>query len=346
MKSLPGVSQARTALARCCASIGITGIVGQNQGARARILLYHGVLSRVDGPAAFGNLFVESVDFENQLRFLKRAFCVVSLQEVFEMVAGSRPFVDRAIAITLDDGYRNTVRNVLPILKVLDLPATVFIPSNMVGTDRLLWFDTLRLLVWETYQNKESLVLCKNYVIDGRQIKEPEEFFLNFTAKIMDSDRLQHQEIEEQLGALVRKRNLANRYPEFVLADWNEWRVATASKRLSVGAHGCEHEDLRLLSFRECLHILRKSKRKIEKELTQPCEVLAYPYGHYNTHVAKAAYETGYKGAVTVEDGLNQSGENLFALKRTMVGDKGNFYIFKARVSGLWGLFRQWSRRY
>ncbi|MEK6609597.1 MAG: polysaccharide deacetylase family protein [Gemmatimonadota bacterium] len=39
-----------------------------------------------------------------------------------------RPFPERAVVITFDDGYRHVLRTALPVLRRYGLPAAVFLP--------------------------------------------------------------------------------------------------------------------------------------------------------------------------------------------------------------------------
>jgi peptidoglycan/xylan/chitin deacetylase (PgdA/CDA1 family) len=49
--------------------------------------------------------------------------------------------LDRHLAITFDDGYRDNFENAAPILERLSLPATFFIVSQWIGSDVVPWWD-------------------------------------------------------------------------------------------------------------------------------------------------------------------------------------------------------------
>jgi len=78
--------------------------------------------------------------FERQCRFFQRHFRVIPLGEfVGRLVRGES--LDRHLAITFDDGYRDNFENAMPILSRLSLPAAFFVVSGWIGTDAWPWWD-------------------------------------------------------------------------------------------------------------------------------------------------------------------------------------------------------------
>jgi peptidoglycan/xylan/chitin deacetylase (PgdA/CDA1 family) len=50
------------------------------------------------------------------------------------------------VVITFDDGYLDNIENALPILHEAGLPATFYIATGYVGSDREFWWDDLERL--------------------------------------------------------------------------------------------------------------------------------------------------------------------------------------------------------
>lgn len=321
------------------AAVGATRARRQQQG-RLRVLMYHGVVPRVGGPAAFGNLFLGAEAFERQMRYLQRSCRPVSLEEVLTALEQRRPFPEGAVLVTFDDGYANVLTTALPILRAHGIPAVAFVSAGLVGQGSGQWFDVLRVLVARCARERAVVELGDGCRLDGERIQDPERAFLGWCASIERLPALQADRVMERLVALGREERLPASYPEFALAGWEAWRRACADGLLDVASHGMQHSDLTSLPPEACVHALAESKQLVERELSRPCRVVAYPYGRWNAAVAEAARAAGYRCAMTAADGVNDAQADPFALRRTMIGDKGNFMLFRARTSGVWERLR------
>jgi len=101
------------------------------------IIMYH----RIDDQAESSKLSVSPESFERQMQFLKRHnYNVVKLEELPDLInKGNIPY--KTIAITFDDGYENNYTEAYPILKELDIPATIFISPALIGIEDYLTWD-------------------------------------------------------------------------------------------------------------------------------------------------------------------------------------------------------------
>jgi len=85
------------------------------------ILLYHSISNDLNSDS------LNLLDFEDQISFLhKNKFTSVNFNEVNSIAT-------KQIVITFDDGYKDIVTNVLPILKKYEFKATCFVVSNFLG---------------------------------------------------------------------------------------------------------------------------------------------------------------------------------------------------------------------
>lgn len=72
--------------------------------------------------------------FESQMRQLAEAgYESVSLDDVVDVVRGVRPIPDKAVALTFDDGYRDLLEHVWPVLERYGFRGTVFLVSDRMG---------------------------------------------------------------------------------------------------------------------------------------------------------------------------------------------------------------------
>ncbi len=88
----------------------------------AYIVLYHRIAKTGSDPH---RLCTDPENFREQLKFLKENFHIVPLAQMVRWVREGK-LKNNSLAITFDDGYADNLYNALPILKELNIPATIF----------------------------------------------------------------------------------------------------------------------------------------------------------------------------------------------------------------------------
>lgn len=97
------------------------------------VLLYHRVAPEPPKQDPFGN-FTSTDAFAAHLRWLRSGgWRSVSLGEVAAAFAGGPPLPSRAVAITFDDGYRDTFEHAWPLLRRYGFNASIFMVTGAVG---------------------------------------------------------------------------------------------------------------------------------------------------------------------------------------------------------------------
>jgi|CXWL01.1.fsa_nt_gi peptidoglycan/xylan/chitin deacetylase (PgdA/CDA1 family) len=93
------------------------------------------------------DLRVSPADFEKQVDFLvDNGYSLLLASEVESAVKEGRELPEKAVCITLDDGYKDNFEYAFPILLKYKVPATVFLVTNNFGrTNRLSWSDVLEV---------------------------------------------------------------------------------------------------------------------------------------------------------------------------------------------------------
>ena len=79
---------------------------------------------------------------------------------------------------------------------------------------------------------------------------------------------------------------------------------------------------------------LRKSKEKLEKELGDTINMLAWPFGIYDDQLVKKAAAAGYVAAFTIERRPVRHSDNIMELPRYLMRNKDSGNAFAAIVSG------------
>jgi len=103
------------------------------------VLLYHRVIALESDP---WELCVSPEHFSQHLDVLRKHFFPVRLQELLQISRGSTR-EKRYVALTLDDGYSDSLYNAQPLLERNDVPATVFVVTGALEQEQEFWWDEL-----------------------------------------------------------------------------------------------------------------------------------------------------------------------------------------------------------
>lgn len=98
----------------------------------ARVLYYHRVEDEEHRSC------VRPAAFAEQMRYLRsEGFRLLSLTEVRQHLDEHRPFPERTVIVTFDDGFADNYHNAFPILQRESIPMTLFLTADFIGTEEL-----------------------------------------------------------------------------------------------------------------------------------------------------------------------------------------------------------------
>lgn len=87
-------------------------------------------------------------NLRSQLQLLKECYHVVSPDEVLDWVAGGRELPERAVLLTCDDGLRNVLTDMAPILRDEGVSCLFLVlGASAAQNPRILWYEELYLLL-------------------------------------------------------------------------------------------------------------------------------------------------------------------------------------------------------
>ena len=276
-----------------------------------QILMFHRVNDEDDPffPA------VQARAFRRQMEYLARNFPVISLNDFRRtgLPENSYPYY---FALTFDDGYRDNYLHAFPILKQLNLPATIFLTTGYLDSGELPWYDQVCLAFKLTTQSRLRL--------DGLDRGE-----LNLEGA---SNRL--HSLGEVLGRLrtmdepTRLAVLCNLFRSLrtpgtltlpsVMLEWEEIRQMK-KHGVTFGAHTVTHPVLAKLPSARLVEEIQGSKKVIEENLQVAVNDFAYPFGRpfdIGPEAKRVVQELGFKTAVTTVWGFNRPGDDPLELKR------------------------------
>ncbi len=120
---------------------GMQSVAGNRRSDGFGILMYHRIADVVPGVAT-PTWNVTPAQFRRQISgLLARGFEPWPLSRLIEAHRNPRLIPARAFAVTFDDGYQNNYTQALPVLRKLQIPATIFLATRYLDTRESFPFD-------------------------------------------------------------------------------------------------------------------------------------------------------------------------------------------------------------
>ena len=268
---------------------GLSSVIARHQNC-GRILMYHGVAP--EGAPALAM----------QLRYLTRRFKVVSFKTMVDrLINGSSPLANE-IVLTFDDGLRNNLTVVYPLLRELRVPATMFVCPALVESGQWLWNQEMRCRL-QTLAAPDLTELRMKLLAPGTSV----EGIVEWMKTLRSSQRRQAEATIRQASSNFQPT--ASQRTAFDPMDWDDL-LSLDRNLITVGSHTLSHPILTSLSSEEIEVELVESRRCLEQRLQCAVDFFCYPNGSYDKRVYQAVQKT-YRAAVTTETGMVDSGEGL-----------------------------------
>jgi len=314
------------------------------------ILMYHRILPLHDEKSAIEEpgMIVTPATFKSHLEILSDKFEFTKLSDWIQKRNNGQQLPAFSCAITFDDGWADNYEYAFPALKQLNIPATIFVVSDMMDTNQEFWPERLMQLC--TYiashcpDNWEQPVLewiaesRTSYCFD-KQLPSKEQLseIIHSSKKRKDSEI--HHLIDNAITTLSLNLETVTETKSASLLSWQQIHELTSSGLIEVGSHTCNHTRLNSdISQQEMTQQIVESKNKINQMTAQPVSSFCFPNGDYSD-LSLQLVKSNYLCSVTTQSGWNDSHSDPFLLKRIGIHEdiantKTNFL---ARISG-WGI--------
>jgi peptidoglycan/xylan/chitin deacetylase (PgdA/CDA1 family) len=240
---------------------------------------------------------------EEVFKYLVSNYNIISLNKFFELYRQKEKFPEKSLVITFDDGHQINY-DLLPLFKKYDIPATVFLCSGIINTNRHFWFKEAR-------SEEAYLPLTKE------QLKE-----------VPNSEKLQAL---KKIGFEPEKE-----YPN--PHALSKKQILEMLPHVNFQSHTLFHPCLPQCDNSEARDEIFLSKRILEKEYGLTINSIAYPNGDYSERDIQLCTAAGYEFGLTIDFGFNTYNTNPFKLKRVSVNEtSNNMNEIITNVSGVTG---------
>jgi peptidoglycan/xylan/chitin deacetylase (PgdA/CDA1 family) len=339
------------------------------------VVTYHGVFPsgyQIRNSALDGNL-VHANALRRQLELLKRRYHVItpeeflrwselqwseeksgdgkSSQEKHPAVKQSLP--PRSILLTCDDALRNTLTEMVPILRDFGLSCLFFATGASTDpTPSMLWYEELYLMLLDAAE-PIALILPEPGISINIVSPRPKQRHAFWWSLVENFSQFSAQSRREFLNRIQQQLRLSEDWrSKFVVDAHLAARFLTLDKcglrqlaaaGMTIGAHSLSHPILARASDDLAWQEIYESKTNLEKALGQPAWAFGYPFGNAATVARrdlKFAELAGFRCAFMNTGGGFGATNYRFAIPRVHVTADMNLSEFEANISGFYRSLR------
>ena len=341
MKRLAALEQgrkaARTLVYAALFHSGVVRIIAHRHRQQAKILAYHSVVPQENAFTQGIAVAVKPETFEQQIRYLRRCYRIVSLQQLIAEVR-TGGLVARSVALTFDDGFKDNYQFAWPILRKYGIPATVFLCTDAVDNQSILWVHRLTFLGNRAGGRALQQLAQEHIGLRDQQERSqsPEPFMAvmnQLVTQVAPARREQFLSLAfAGLGVHEPRPDAASLY-----LSWDEIHEM-ADDGVSFGNHTRAHPTLSLLTEAEQRVQIEGAQAIIARRLGSLAMPFAYPFGgphHYNELSRQIAIESGHTCILSAGSGWpNTLDTPLDKLDRIKVEEEP-LALFAARIEGI-----------
>ncbi len=296
---------------------------------RVVVLTYHRVLSEGDFHRTWSHpgMVVRRQTFETHLQLLRRHFRMLSVEEFATYLRSGTPIPGPCCLITFDDGWVDTFEEAWPALMQHAVPAVVFLPVDVVGSDRPFWQEQLGQALYGAWERarldghvratcEQVLPARLHQVLDAAPERVRDSIYHATQQLKANPDGLDPWDVVNALQHIVGEE------PGAVdrLMAWEQVRTM-AEGGVVFGGHGATHRILTSLPIDAASSEIVRSAQTLEHELGQRPVAFAYPNGDWNPPVAGEVRRTGYQIAFSTTPGRVSAAEDPLAIRRINVSE-------------------------
>ncbi|MCC6457177.1 MAG: polysaccharide deacetylase family protein [Caldilineaceae bacterium] len=252
--------------------------------------------------------------FEQQIQYMTREMHPVSLETVIGAIEDHAELPRHAVLVTFDDGYRSVIDQAMPILGQYQVPALLFVITELLDTDLPFWWDEVAWLVQQ-----------------GATLPDSER--LNAHMTIQQMKRLPDQ-ARRRMRAQLRQAAGCKQFSQPQLRA-DELSVLE-SAGITIGNHTHTHPCMNRCDSDTIRQEIRAAHNLLASNLGHSPVAFAYPNGDWDGRAEQTLIELGYQVGFMFDHRLSaMPPQNSLCISRLRVSSRTSMERFKLIVSGV-----------
>jgi peptidoglycan/xylan/chitin deacetylase (PgdA/CDA1 family) len=245
--------------------------------------------------------------FEKSVKWLKKnRFNIIDTNTLLKILQKNQSAPPGTVWLSLDDGWKDNMTNVVPFAVKNNIPVTFFISTGPVESSGVFW--------WTLTEEFQSL-LPEPYNKDpGRLWKIPE----NTRVKIID-------ELSEKTRGKYSREAMSI----------DDVKKISSSDYLTIGSHTVNHVITPNCTDEELRWELEESKRKLESWTGKTINTFCFPNADFSGKEEILLKQSGYEMAVVAGNKFITPDTKIYSVPRFSVGE-GYFTEELCHMFGVW----------
>ncbi len=244
---------------------------------------------------------------------LKKHFQIISIEQAVEQLKSGNIEKD-SVVLTFDDGFQDNFTYLYPLLKKHNIPATYYVNSSVLSTNKSLWFQSIINYFYAIPEQSIHITINnKTYPLTNSEQRYAAAF--DFMRYLQSNHKPQefHAIIEQVAGDLSLPQG------DDLHMTWDEVKKLADDPLITIGAHSYNHFPLGFCDEALSTEEITRSIVDLEQQLGQKIKHFSYPRGHvedFNQHHIDCLKANQIESAVSTIRGVNRLGEDLYSLRR------------------------------
>lgn len=244
----------------------------------------------------------DKINFEEQLLYIKKNYSIISFDDLRRFLYENIELPEKPLLITLDDGDMSVYDNALPIFKKYNIPAILFVITDLINTNKPFWWNEIKYYIG----SKEGNI--KSWEVKNWSNKKREDYL----------NDLRKNSLKPEL-----------KFKQLTIFQLQEMQDAG----IVIANHSHTHPMYDKCTELELEKEVELSTFKL-KELGFTPDVFAYPNGNYSLLAEEISKKHGIVATFLFDHNINRGKVDPLRISRLKINDSTPLWKLKLILSG------------